>query len=104
MKCQTRKKLFGTKKNKKFADNTDYGHIQCEEKNSIATNALIVIAVGLKNPWFHPVAYFLVDHLNSQMQAQIIKQSINNLTDADLEVHGVTFDGCAKNLATARCL
>ena len=42
--------------------------------------------------------------LNSQMQAQIIKESISHLTDAGLEVHGVTFDGCAKNLATARYL
>ena len=91
-------------KNKKFAGNTEYGHIQDKEKESFATNALVVMAVGLKNPWFHPVAYFLVDRLNSQMQAQIIKESINYLTDADLEVHGVTFDGCAKNLATARYL
>ena len=51
-----------------------------------------------------PVAYFLVDCLNSQMQAQIIKESISHLTDAGLEVHGGTFDGCAKNLATARYL
>ena len=82
----------------------DYGHIQGEEKDSIATNALVVMAIGSKNPWFHPVAYFLVDCLNSQIQAQIIKESINHLTDAGLKVHGVTFDGCAKNLATARYL
>ena len=99
-----KKEVVWDKKNKKFAGNTDYGHIQGEEKDSIATNALVVMAVGLKNPWFHPVAYFLVDRLNSQMQAQIIKESINHLTDAGLEVHGVTFDGCAKNLATARYL
>ncbi len=62
------------------------------------------MAVGLKNPWCHPIAYFLVDRVNAVMQAQIIKESINLLTDAGLDVHGVTFDGCAKNLATARQL
>ena len=37
------------------------------------------MAVGLKNPWFHPVAYFLVDRLNSQMQAQIIKEGLQSV-------------------------
>lgn len=48
------------------------------------------------------IAYFLVKHMDSKTQAQIIKDSINLLTDADLEVHAVTFDGYLKNLATAR--
>ena len=91
-------------KNKKFAGNTDYGSILAEEQDSIATNALVVMAVGLKRPWFHPIAYFLVDRVNAEMQAQIIKEAINLLTETGLDVHGVTFDGCAKNLATARHL
>ncbi len=90
--------------NKKFAGNTDYGPILAEEQDSIATNALVVMAVGRKKPWFHPIAYFLVDRVNAKMQAQIIKEGINLLTDAGLDVHGVTFDGCAKNIATARYL
>ena len=91
-------------KNKKFAGNTDYGSILAEEQDSIATNALVVMAVGLKRPRFHPIAYFLVDRVNAEMQAQIIKEAINLLTEAGLDVHGVAFDGCAKNLATARHL
>jgi hypothetical protein len=42
--------------------------------------------------------------MDFKMQAQIIKESINLLTDAGLDVHAVTFDGCSKNLATARRL
>ena len=38
------------------------------------------------------------------MQSQLIKESINLLSNAGLEVHGVTFDGCSKNLSTARQL
>ena len=45
-----KKEVVWDKKNKKFAGNTDYGYIQGEEKDSIATNALVVMAVGLKNP------------------------------------------------------
>ena len=75
-----------------------------EEQDSIATNALVVMAVGLKMPWFHdhPIAYFLVDHFNAEMQAHIIKEAINLLTEAGLDIHGITFTGCAKNLSTAR--
>ncbi len=40
--------------NKKFAGHTDYGPVLAEEPDSIATNALVVTAVGLKRPWlFH---------------------------------------------------
>ena len=99
-----KKEVIWDVKNKKFAGHTDYGPILAEEPDSIATNALVVMAVGLKRPWFHPVAYFLVDRITSKMQAQIINEAISLLTEASLEVHGVTFDGCAKNIATARCL
>jgi hypothetical protein len=100
-----KKQVIWDKKNKKFAGTTDYGPILAEEQDSIAQNALVVMAVGLKKPWFHPIiAYFLVDRVDAQMQAQIIKEAVNLLTDAGLDVHGVTFDGCAKNIATARCL
>ena len=65
-------------KDKKFAGHTDYGSILAEEPDSIATNALVVMAVGLKRPRFHPVAYFLVDHITSKMQVQIINEAIRS--------------------------
>ena len=95
---------MGDKKNKKFAGNTDYGSILAEEQDSIATNALVFMAVGLKEPWFHPIAYFLADRIISKMQAQLIKEAINLLTEAELDIQAVVFDGCAKNLTTAWCL
>ncbi|CAB4019071.1 DNA transposase THAP9 [Paramuricea clavata] len=99
-----KKEVLWDRKNKKFAGNTDYGCILAEEQDSIATNALVFMAVGLKKPWFHPIAYFLVDRVNGKMQAQLIKEAINLLTEAALDVQAVVFDGCAKNLTTARCL
>lgn len=93
-----KKEVLWDKKNKKFAGNTDYEH------DSIASNALVFMAVELKEPWFHPIAYFLVDRVNGKMQAQLIKKAINLLTEAGLDVQAVVLDGCAKNLTTARCL
>ena len=91
-------------KTKKFVGNVDYGKIVAEKQDTTAENALVVMAVGLKQPWSHPIAYFLVNGLTSKTQTQIIKESINLLTDAGLDVHAVIFDGCSKNLATARGL
>ena len=99
-----KKEVLWDAKRQKFAGNTDYGPILAEDQDTIAHNALVVMAVGLQKPWSYPIAYFLVNHMDSKMQAQIIKESINLLTDAGLDVHAVTFDGCSKNLATARCL
>ena len=91
-------------KTKTFVGNVDYGKIVAEEQDTTAENALVIMAVGIKQPWSHPIAYFLVNRLTSKTQSQIIKEAINLLTDASLDVQAVIFDGCSKNLATARHL
>ena len=103
-KMSIKKWVLWDAKRQKFAGNTDYGPILAEDQDTIAHNALVVMAVGLQKQWSYPIAYFLVNHMDSKMQAQVIKESINLLTDAGLDVHAVTFDGCSKNLAKARRL
>ena len=44
------------------------------------------MAVELKEPWFHPIAYFLVDCLNGKMHAQLIKEAINLFTEAGSDI------------------
>ena len=78
--------------------NTDYG--AWSKQDTIAHNGL-VMAVTLQKPWSYPIAYFLINHPNSKMQTWIMKEFNNLLTDAGLEVHAFTFDGCSKNLTTA---
>ena len=99
-----KKEVLWDRKNKKFAGNTDYGAILAEEQDSIESNDLVFMAVGLKEPWLHPIAYFLVDRVNGKMQVPLIKEAINFLTEAGLDVQAVIFDDCAKNLTTGRCL
>ncbi|CAB4043051.1 DNA transposase THAP9, partial [Paramuricea clavata] len=65
-----KKEVLWDGKNKKFAGNTDYGCILAEEQDSIATNALVFMTVGLKKPWF-----------NGKMQASTVNQRSNQLTD-----------------------
>ena len=57
------------------------------------------MAVVMKKPWSYPIGYFLTNKMSSDVLTQIVTNGINLLTEAGMEVHSVTFDGCAKNLA-----
>ena len=43
----------------------------------------------------------LTNNINADIQAQIIWESIQFLTESYLDVHAVIFDGTSKNLTTA---
>ena len=88
----------------KFVGNVDYSNIKGENSENMATNVLVVMAVSLKAHWKIPIAYFLTNRTNSEIQAQIIKSSITLLYNESIIVKSVTFDGPTKNIAVARKL
>ena len=45
------KEVLWDAKRQKFAGNTDYGPILAEDQDTIAHNALVVMAVGLQKSW-----------------------------------------------------
>ena len=51
--------------------------------------------------WQYPFAYFLTNNINADIQAQIIRESIQCLPESYLYVHAVIFDGTSKPLTTA---
>ena len=89
------------KRSGRLVGNVDYGCIQGEAKENTANHALVVMVVGLKEKWQYPIAYFLTTSINADIQAQIIRESVQFLTESSLEVHAVVFDGTSKNLTTA---
>ena len=99
-----KKETVWDEKKKKFAGTCDYGFMKAEEPDSAAQNALFLMAVGMKKPWSYPIGYFLTNRMSSDVLTQIVLNGINLLTEAGMEVHAVTFDGCAKNLACAKKL
>lgn len=84
-----------------YAGFVDCGNFLPSCGDSLSTEALVFMVVGLTGHWKFPVAYFLVDHLSGGVQAEIIKQLICVLTDAGMTVHGVVCDGSYANQATA---
>ena len=91
-------------KSGKLVGNVDYGSIQGEPRENVANHVLVVMVAGLKAKWQNPMAYFLTNNTNAEIQAQIIRESINFLTESIFNVHAVIFDGTAKNMTTAERL
>ena len=89
------------KKSGRIVGNVDYGCIQGEPNENTANHVLVVMVVGLKEKWQYPIAYFLTNSINADIQAQIIRESIQFLTESYLDVHAVIFDGTSKTLTTA---
>ena len=88
----------------KYSGFVDCGNFLPTSDDSLATEALVFMAVGLTNRWKFPVAYFLTDHLSGEVQAEIVKQLICALTEAGLTVHGVVCDGSYANQSMASSL
>jgi hypothetical protein len=67
-----------------------------------AKEALVVMVVGLKGHWKAPIAYYLTRVLTADVQAQLIKHSLEALADVGIRVWAVTMDGHSTNLAMCR--
>ena len=99
-----KKEVVYDKKNGTYAGFVDCGNFLPTSEDSLATEALVFMAVGLTNRWKFPVAYFLTDHLSGAVQAEIVKQLICVLTEAGMVVHGVVCDGSYANQSMATLL
>ena len=92
-------------KSGKLVGNVDYGSIPGEPRENVANRVLFVMVAGLKAKWQNPMAYFLTNNTNAEViQPQIIRESINFLTESIFNVHAVIFCGTAKNTTTAERL
>ena len=88
-----KKEVVYDPKTNKYAGFIDCGNFLASSEDSLATEALVFMAVGLTGSWKYPMAYYLVDHLSAAVQAEIIKQLICVLAESGMVVHGVVCDG-----------
>ncbi|CAB4041722.1 Hypothetical predicted protein, partial [Paramuricea clavata] len=56
---------------KTFVENVDYGKIMAEKQDATAENGLVVMAVGLKQPWNYRIEFFL-------MKVAVAAQTLSN--------------------------
>ena len=79
----------------------DYGGVIAEDRNSIASEALVFLLVPLKGVTIqYPIGYFLVDKINAQVQAELIRTVLTLTAEKNLRVCSITCDGCAANIST----
>lgn len=90
----------------KFIGCTDLGIDEGDDavEPVLATEALFLMACGIKEPWKIPLGYFLTRGLTSGQQANIIEEAIERVHFSGCRVRGVTFDGARANLGSVAIL
>lgn len=69
------------------------GGIANDDSEQLATEALFLQIVSFTKPFKCPVAYFFINKVNADMQAQIIKCIIDQLYNIGITVRSLTCDG-----------
>lgn len=69
-----------------------------------AREALVLMVVALNAHWKIPVGYFMTNGLNGEEKANIVRQSLEFVHEADIIVTSITFDGAASNISMAKFL
>ncbi|NXT64467.1 THAP9 transposase, partial [Chaetops frenatus] len=70
----------------------------------LASEAIILMAVGISSPWTAPLGYFLVSSTSGRFLAQLLRQAINKLNNIGIVVLAVTSGASARGAETARAL
>lgn len=87
-----------------YIGSVNYGHLHTGCEDTLATEALVFMVVGLKKHFKLPIGYFLIDKISSDSQAQILRNAITLVTEAGHSVVAVVCDGNYTNQATATAL
>ncbi|GFS26769.1 THAP domain-containing protein 9 [Elysia marginata] len=95
-----KKEIVFDNKTGKYSGCVDFGtNSDCADH--LATEALVVMAVGMRTHWKQRIAYFLVDKICAKMQSQIVRDAICHLTERGFTVEATVCDGNFANQRTA---
>ncbi|RVE44549.1 hypothetical protein evm_010795 [Chilo suppressalis] len=87
-----KQKLFNQKR-KLGMVNFGVGPVEGEDKDTIATQALVFMLVTLNENWKLPVGYFLISGITAQTKANLIKNCLEKCHEVGVTVVNLTFDG-----------
>jgi hypothetical protein len=91
-----RKNLVWDAKSHKMIGFVDYG-TGAEEDEREATEALVVMAVGLNSPWKIPIGYFLIHGISAAVQVDLIRSAISILHEHNIRCMAIVMDGHPTN-------
>ena len=78
------------------------GSLDCDAGE--ATEALVVMAVGLQGQWKVPIGYFLINGISAEVQCQLLLSMISALYDINVNVVALVMDGHSTNQKMANVL
>jgi hypothetical protein len=81
----------------------DFGK-ESAPNDELAREALVFMAVGLKQEWKMTLANFFISRINGISLAQLINEAIARLDSIGIRVISVTLDGCAANISAMSAL
>lgn len=90
--------------NDKFREYIDYGTIAVENKEELAKESLVFQIVSYTHRFKCPIAYFFINTINSELQAQLLLHAIQLLQEIGITVRSLTCDGCGTNKKTLEIL
>ena len=71
----------------------DLGADSLDNDAGEATEAVVVMAVGLQSQWKVPVAYFRINGISAEVQSQLVLSAIRSLYEAKVNVVALVMDG-----------
>ncbi|GBO14552.1 DNA transposase THAP9, partial [Araneus ventricosus] len=89
---------------KKFCGYVDLGTDIDDDQLPIATQAYTFLLNSVNGSWKIPIGYFLIDGLDANERANLIRKSLEVIHETGIDVISLTFDGTSVNLSTANCL
>lgn len=74
------------------------------DETTVATEAVVIMLVGLKGYWKAPIAYFISKTLTPDTQKTLVEHVLNACHDRGLKVVCLTMDGHASNISMVTML
>lgn len=71
-------------------------------RDVLATESLVIMAVGIKSIWKQPLAYFLTDKLTGATQHRLLTIVMDSLIGIDVIPVSITLDGTQANFLTMK--
>ena len=97
-----RKQISFDSSHKRMIGFVDLGDGPAED--TVASEALVFMVVGLRGHWKTPIGYFFTNTLKPDTQKVLLEHALNALHERGIEVVCLTMDGHASNISMATML
>lgn len=95
-----RKETVWDNKNDKYDGFINYGIVNPDDPETLASEALVFLLVGARTHWKCPIGYFLGNKISARIQAQLLIRALEMAAESGLRVWSITADGTSVNLST----